>query len=69
MVVAGATSMLRHADVATRRRCHTAQSPLGSVPALPPTGGAYQARLTFHRTDLPPPLDWTVVATIALTPQ
>jgi hypothetical protein len=30
---------------------------------------AYQTRLTFHRTDLGPPLDWTVVTTAALTPQ
>jgi hypothetical protein len=33
---------------------------------LSPVDGAYQARLTFHRNDLGPPLDWTVVTTASL---
>jgi hypothetical protein len=33
---------------------------------LTPLDGAYQAQLTFHRNDLGPPLDWTVVTTASL---
>jgi hypothetical protein len=33
---------------------------------LTPIDGAYQAQLTFHRNDLRPPLDWTVVTTASL---
>jgi hypothetical protein len=33
---------------------------------LSPTDGAYQAQMTFHRNDLGPPLDWTVVTTASL---
>jgi hypothetical protein len=36
---------------------------------LATVSAAYQVRLTFHRTDLLPPLDWMVVAPVALTPQ
>jgi len=35
---------------------------------LSPTGAGYQAQLTFHRTDLGPPLDWTIVTTAMLGP-
>lgn len=30
-------------------------------------GNGYNAVLTFHRVDLPPPLDWTVVVTAPMT--
>lgn len=33
---------------------------------LTPLDGAYQAQLTFHRNDLGPPLDWTVITTASL---
>jgi hypothetical protein len=32
-------------------------------------GSVYQARLGFHRTDVPSPLDWSVLATVPLSPQ
>ena len=32
-------------------------------------GSAYQARLGFHRTDQQPPLDWSVLTTVPLSPQ
>lgn len=32
------------------------------------TGATYSAMLTFHRTDQPAPLDWTVVTTLSLSP-
>jgi hypothetical protein len=37
--------------------------------ALSPSGAGYQAQLTFHRTDLGPPLDWIVTTTVTLIPQ
>jgi len=46
----------------------------GNVPTaslvgkLTRTGATYSAMLTFHRTDQTPPLDWTVVTTLSLSP-
>jgi hypothetical protein len=37
--------------------------------ALSAAGTGYQAELTYHRTDLLPPFDWTVVTTATLTPR
>jgi hypothetical protein len=34
---------------------------------LAAAGSAYQARLGFHRTDQPAPLDWSVVTTLSLS--
>ena len=39
------------------------------VVELSTINAAYQARMTFHRTDYGPPLDWTAVATAPLTPE
>jgi hypothetical protein len=36
--------------------------------ALSSSGATYQAQLTFHRTDLGPPLTWTIVTTTTLMP-
>jgi hypothetical protein len=36
--------------------------------ALTVAGAGYSAQLTFHRTDLRPPLDWTVVTSAMLQP-
>jgi hypothetical protein len=38
------------------------------VAELSAVGTGYQAQLTFHRTDLGPPLDWTVVVIVTLSP-
>lgn len=39
------------------------------VVELSTVNAAYQARMTFHRTDYGPPLDWIAVATASLTPE
>jgi len=39
------------------------------VAELSLVGTKYQAQLTFHRTDLGPPLDWMVVVIVPLSPQ
>jgi hypothetical protein len=46
----------------------TFQGATGNVPAasLSPSGGAYSAMLTFHRTDQGPPFDWIVNATLTV---
>jgi hypothetical protein len=36
---------------------------------LSSVGSAYQAKLGFHRTNTPPPLDWSVIATVSLSAQ
>jgi len=33
------------------------------------SGSTYSAMLTFHRIDQPAPFDWTVNATVAVSPQ
>ena len=48
----------------------TTNSPKASlVVILTPSGTGYTAAMTFHRTDLGPPLDWLVTATVTLAPQ
>jgi hypothetical protein len=32
-------------------------------------GSAYQAKLGFHRTNVDPPLDWSIIATVSLSAQ
>jgi len=32
-------------------------------------GTAFQAQLGFHRNDQPAPLDWSVIATVSLSPR
>lgn len=50
------------------------QGAAGNAPAasliatLTPSGAAYSAALTFHRTDLGPPFDWIVNATLSVVP-
>ena len=45
-------------------------APMASlVVSLTPSGSAYNAVLTFHRTDIAPPLDWMVQTTLLLSPQ
>jgi hypothetical protein len=34
---------------------------------LSSVGSAYQAKLGFHRTNVEPPLDWSVIATVSLS--
>jgi len=47
---------------------HTGDKPGASLVAeLSGNSAAYQAQLTFHRTDLGPPLDWTVLTAATLT--
>jgi hypothetical protein len=36
---------------------------------LTTVGSAVQARMGFHRNDQPAPLDWSVIATLSLSPQ
>jgi hypothetical protein len=53
----------------------TFQGDPGNVPAaslvvnLSRSGSTYSAMLTFHRVDQPAPFDWTVNATVAVSPQ
>lgn len=48
----------------------TANTPVASLTVgLSSTSSGYTAALSFHRTDLGPPLDWQVVATVPLAPQ
>jgi len=39
------------------------------VIVVTPSGAGYQAKLTFHRTDLGPPLDWMVTTTTSMVAQ
>jgi hypothetical protein len=36
---------------------------------LTSVGSAYQAKLGFHRTNVDPPLDWSIIATVSLSAQ
>lgn len=47
----------------------TNNPPASLVVLLTPTGTQYTAMLTFHRTNQPAPLDWTVQTMLVLSPQ
>lgn len=43
------------------------QPPADLTVELSSVGSAFQARLGFHRNNQPPPLDWSVIATVSLS--
>jgi hypothetical protein len=43
--------------------------PVDLTVELTTVGSAYQAKLGFHRNNVVPPLDWSVIATVSLSPQ